>query len=268
MTIGHSTKFAKRSNAYLPLVSPAISRLAFVDDSATVAAARARLAQNAERKGEKRKGEEPYYGGGRASEEVVPESCQLGILDGLVTRNHYGCLVLNAAHALFIDVDVEAPMPNEPSTPFGSVLDDVRTVLAHERDLGFRIYRTAAGYRILATTRRFDPGSRESNRLMSIVGADSAFVELCRVQQNYRARLTPKPWRCGVRRPPNQFPRMSAHERLGFEQWLGRYEQACRNHATCQYLGHVGVDYVHDRIRPVVDLHDSATKALEPLPLA
>jgi hypothetical protein len=238
----------------------------FIVKPSDVVAAQSRLiSAAARRQAQKPKAAEEYYGGDR-NEEVVPKPEQV---EGLLTRNHYGCTVLNATHALFIDVDVLGER-NEylPLESRQQVLHDLRDVLAAEWTNGFRIYRTSAGFRILATSHEFEPGSSEADRLMSAVGADAAFVELCRVQNSFRARLSPKPWRCGMRRPPNFYPRETARERLRFAEWLSRYERACRNFSTCQFLGHVGPENIHDRIAPIIDLHDRETKAHVALPLA
>jgi hypothetical protein len=234
-----------------------------------VALARDRLVAAARRQASQPRAGDEYYGGGPeepAEEEPVPIQEQI---DGLITRNHYGCIVLNAAHALFIDVDVlDERQRCRPIEPWQQVLDDLRTVLSNERDEGFRIYRTAAGFRIIASGREYEPASPRSAGLMECVGADADFVSLCRIQNSFRARLTPKPWRCGARRPPNFFPRDTLQENLCFTQWLTGYERACRGYATCQYLGHVGSEYVHERIAPIVELHDRETNAHAALPLA
>ena len=217
----------------------------------------------------------PYYGTDAQREETIDAISSADRFDGVVTRNHYGCLVLNADHALFIDVDVPASDEiarhvgnGRPSSPWRRVLEDLRIVLANEREEGFRIYRTAAGFRILATAHEFEPGSPRSNRLMDAVGADEAFVGLCRIQNSFRARLTPKPWRCGVRRPPHSFPRKSHYQQRRFADWLEQYEQASRGWATCRYAAHVGPQIVHNRIAPVIQFHDRQTKALDALHLA
>jgi hypothetical protein len=194
-----------------------------------------------------------------------------------VTRNHYGSVVLNAHHALFIDVD----MPGASSPPrhtstfrkrgggiWQSTFHDLCTVLSSERGTGFRIYRTAAGFRILATTHEFNPGSETARGLMTSVGADDAFIRLCGVQNTFRARLTPKPWRCGASQPPHPFPRETAEEEDSFAEWTARYERACGRHATCQFLGSVGPRDRHSRVAPIVEFHDRVTKAFEALELA
>lgn len=239
--------------------------------------ARQRLAAAAERlQGQKEVHADPYYGPEKLLEETI--ECAVGLSgSALVTRNHYGCLVLNASHALFIDVDMF--VPSEIYNPIEGredrtrparyqALSDLRTVLQNEGDYGFRIYRTAGGFRILATTHEFEPGSTEAERLMNAVGSDRNFVDLCRRQRNFRARLSPKPWRCGLHRPPNFFPRKTAKAEHRFQKWLVEYDEACRSRATCEYLGNVGPEYVHESIGPVIKLHDGETNALSCRPLA
>jgi hypothetical protein len=243
-----------------------------------VAAASARLVLAAERRHRQRpiSNDEGYYGTLTALEEVLDCVARTDGFDASVTRNHYGCRVLNAAHALFIDVDLYEPggtdypvhASDDGRDPWQRILDDIRVVLASEQQEGFRIYRTAAGYRILTTSREFEPRSIDAQRLMKAVGADADFVHLCRVQNSFRARLTPKPWRCGSRRPPNSFPRKSPNDERCFTDWLFQYERACRDRATCQYLEHVGPQYTAARIKPIIELHDCETKAFEPYPLA
>ena len=220
---------------------------------------------------------EEYYGSYGKSEEKIDGISGIHEAAAIVTRNHYGCLVLNTAQSLFIDVDLPAPSPlirsaeerrecwQEITT---RIFDDLRIVLANERNEGFRIYRTAAGFRILATAHEFEPGSKRSKRLMEAAGADADFVDLCAIQKSFRARLTPKPWRCGMKRPPCSYPRTSADDQRCFSEWLSQYDRLCRDKATCQYLGHVGLSEVHDRVAPIIEVHDRETRALQALPLA
>jgi hypothetical protein len=249
------------------------------DSAAALSAARARLTTIAKRCQREKTAlfNVLYYGQRSQLEETIDDLPCTSVLDAVVTRNHYGCLVLNAAHALFIDVDMLTPSPSfHPTEPCGSrqqgscqrMLSDLRTVLGSEPDEGFRIYRTAAGFRILAVTHEFEPGSRQSLRLMSAVGADDAFVKLCRTQNSFRARLTPKPWRCGAGRPPNSFPREFSREQHRFATWRALYEQACRDRATCQFLEHIGPTKIYDPIGPIVEVHDRETRAFQSLPLA
>jgi hypothetical protein len=241
--------------------------------SEPVAAASQRLITAAGRP-KKRMNRDAYYGDGHEEPPSPPDEKDQ-IAGTLITRNHYGSLVLNASRALFIDVDVsEFAVPCVPDSAdnwdarWQSTLDDLRTVLAHEKDDGFRIYRTAAGFRVLATTREFEPSTPASSGLMAAVGADADFVKLCRIQNNFRARLTPKPWRCGMRRPPGLLPCRTEEERSQFAHWLANYERACAERATCRFLEHVGLASPHPQVAPVVALHDRLTKAFQDLQLA
>src|SRR5262245_36344510 len=247
--------------------------------SSAVVAARARIS-TAARESRRRKlsANGAYYGTkptGAQLEETI-DGLASGTIDAIVTRNHYGCMVLNAFRTLFIDVDFVPASPegrengsaDRRQATWETMLGDLCLVLAGERDLGFRVYRTSAGFRLLATNREFEPHSARAEELMKAVSADEDFVQLCRLQRNFRARLTPKPWRCGAKRPPGFFPRESADDQRAFSEWLSGYEYACRDRATCRLLGHVGRPDTHRRIAPIIELHDRQTRALESLPLA
>jgi hypothetical protein len=244
-----------------------------------VAAARTRLAANQSdyRRGKGLSNAIYYPDRKSPAEQIVDDLRGVSSLDAVVTRNHYGSVVLNAHHALFIDVDMPATSnpPRHASAfrqrsggPWQATFHDLCMVLGGERDTGFRIYRTAAGFRILATTLEFEPVSEPARKLMTSVGADDAFIRLCGVQNTFRARLTPKPWRCGVGQLPNQFPRQTAEEQNSFAEWLSRYESACRPRATCQFLSSVGPRTIHRRVAPIIEFHDRETKAFQALELA
>jgi hypothetical protein len=51
----------------------------------------------------------------------------------------------------------------------------------------------------MAIDQEFRPEAPETDRLLRLSGADPAFVQLCRAQKCFRARLTSKPWRCRYR---------------------------------------------------------------------
>jgi hypothetical protein len=218
------------------------------------------------------------YGSRPVREQIIEEIPGAGGRpDALLTRNSYGSVVLNAARSMFVDVDAAPP----PATGFSlkslfgggakptdAQLEKLRDTLRSASGGSFRVYRTAAGYRLLATDRPFTPGSSESESVMRTVGADPAFIQLCRIQDSFRARLTPKPWRVGQRAAPGDFPREDARVEAAFAKWLQQYERAAGSKATCRFVETIGTGDVHPEIAPIVQLHDARTKATSDLQLA
>ena len=130
-----------------------------------------------------------------------------------------------------------------------------------------RLYRTAGGLRGLATHAVFDPAAETSIATLATLGSDPLYIRLCRNQESFRARLTPKPWRCGAGRSTFAWPREGAAiER--FEAWLSVYEERQRQFATCLFLDSIGPPTTHAEVAPLIKLHDTLTRANEPLPLA
>jgi hypothetical protein len=176
---------------------------------------------------------------------------------------------------MFIDVDAPASGGGGLGKLLGfgrsggdAALDQVRSALSSGAMGSVRVYRTAGGFRLLATGRTFTPGSSESESAMRAVGADPQFVQLCKVQDSFRARLTPKPWRVGHKAPPGDFPREDRGQQQAFDQWLQKYERAAAARATCQFVEASGGDSVHPDVAPILALHDEQTKATTSLPLA
>jgi hypothetical protein len=178
---------------------------------------------------------------------------------------------------MFIDIDLpettarqglfglftrKGPQPDEQA------LVSIRQGLHTVSGASFRIYRTAAGFRVLATDPLYEPGSDAAERVMQAVGSDPAFVTLCRLQKSFRARLTPKWWRCGGERPPGTFPRETSEEQQRFADWLRWYETASRDSATCLFVGEIGWKRIHPEVRDIVQVHDQMTRAGSGLPLA
>jgi hypothetical protein len=228
------------------------------------------------------RGEDPPRGYGYGTRPLREEIAQElrgddGELAGVVTRNAYGALVLNAARALFIDVDLPPVRraglfrrwfgPSEPD-PAEGVLARLRDTLRAQPGVSFRVYRTAAGFRVLATDPPFEPGDAASRALLEKAGADPAFVRLCGLQQSFRARLTPKPWRCGRPLPPNRYPREDADAAARFARWLADYEAASASYATCRFLECVGRERVDPALAPLLRLHDERSGASSGRPLA
>jgi len=179
----------------------------------------------------------------------------------VVTRNRYGALVLNAPRVPFIDVD-------RPDTGSADLLDGIRAACARFSSTSFRIYRTAAGFRLMATDLLLDPKSAETEKMLSDFRADPYFVKLCKLQASFRARLTPKPWRAGLAAPPVTYPFDSPIAERAYSEWLRKYEAASASKATCALVEAVGPGRTEAEAQAVVAEHDRVCRVAENLPLA
>ncbi len=179
-------------------------------------------------------------------EEVLEQHPDLAI-----TRNVYGAQILNAANAMFVDIDfADDPAREAPA------LERLRTWSA-AHGLATRVYRTAAGLRALVTNQPFDPKSDATATLLHEVGCDPLYVRLCQVQASFRARLTAKPWRIAMRPPSVRWPFDGPGMAERFEAWLASYESASQAVVACRFVEAIGPAIVAPVIAPVLALHDA-----------
>ena len=198
-----------------------------------------------------------------------------GTLSAVVSRNSYGCLVLNTQNMLFVDVDEKSPGLFGSLKSFfrlGSfeqrVLDEVHKWIADHPGWGWRVYRTRAGIRLLATHQPISPEDRACHVAFKAFGADWLYQKLCVNQKCFRARITPKPWRCGVSKPTVRWPFPNPDAAARFKDWSQLYEKAIGERAVCRLLGHFGRNEIHPEFRDLVSFHDGMTRIETSLPLA
>lgn len=196
-----------------------------------------------------------------------------------VTRNSYGCLVLNTTHALFVDIDEPAAEPDifraiaslfgKKKTTFdGTVMEQAKQWTAARSGWGWRVYRTKAGIRLLATHQPIAAENPLTEEVFHAFKADILYRKLCVNQKCYRARLTPKSWRCGVDRPVHRWPWLTPEDEAEFRQWEQSYRAVAADYATCKLLGQVGNATIHSALAPLVEFHDKATGVGSDKPLA
>ncbi len=199
-----------------------------------------------------------------------------GDVSAVVTRNSYGCHILNATRAMFVDVDLpKAPKKDRIfASLFGHNSDPAQAVIAKAEDWArsqsgwnWRIYRTFAGLRLLATHALFDPAGGTCHAVFDAVGADPLYRKLCQTQECFRARLTPKPLRCEIGNPPERWPFPDRSSELAFSEWNVEYQSASQGKASCQLVS-PGSGYMHPDLQSLVNLHDEMTRATSSLPLA
>ncbi len=208
----------------------------------------------------------PYADGRPLQEEIVQTVTGAdGAVAALLTRNAYGALVLNCDRVLFIDLDFANFVPQTSfwSRWFGkrgshedSTLAHAQRVAARTPQWGFRVYRTLAGLRLVLTSAAADARDPFWIDVLQTFGSDPMYVKLCQSQQSFRARLTPKPWRCDFPRPTLRYPYASDGERAQVEAWVHRYERLSERFATCRLLTTFGPRDTLGSVDRIVALHD------------
>jgi hypothetical protein len=210
------------------------------------------------------------YGERPLREEIIQAVAGGGSRElGVITRNAYGATVLNATQAMFVDIDFEPQSPAASmsaglrklagkTTPSqeDKVVAGIQQWAANNPGLGIRIYRTFGGLRGLITNELFNPADESAMGILRELNADSLYTKLCRDQDCFRARLSPKPWRCGIGRPPSRYPWEDARSELEYRAWEEKYKAAGSNYAVCRMLTQIGSPEVHPDIELILSLHD------------
>jgi hypothetical protein len=217
--------------------------------------------------------------------ETIVRTIKSGDKDlAVITRNCYGALILNCASVCFVDVDFpparsagpldsilslfsSARRQQRAQGPIDATVQKVRQWAEANPDRSFRIYRTFAGLRLLFTDGLYSPTSSQTAALLDALGSDPLYRRLTEKQECFRARLTPKPWRCGHHNPPSHFLPEDTRLQQVYQRWVSDYETRCRDYAVCQLLDTAGRDHAPEPISTIVRLHDqytcnSATTAL------
>jgi hypothetical protein len=253
--------------------------------------ARAKGRERAERLAERLQGGQelgryPYGTGERPLREEVLDTWPGadGRPHAVVTRNAYGCRVLNTARAMFVDVDLplaqgagcgfllqrlmgrQVPSPRDQAETVA--LRPLRELVARDSSVGVRIYRTRAGLRYLFTHKPMDPTAAGTIRVLEALDADPLYVRLCKAQECFRARLTPKPWRCGSLAMAVVWPWRDDTDAAHARRWLEDYRQRAEGYATCELVERAGSEAMDAEMAQIVDVHDRETRVGVGLQLA
>lgn len=150
-------------------------------------------------------------------------------------------------------------------------LGRIRDFAAAHPSWRLRVYRTPAGFRVLVLHRTFDARDDAVTECFDALGADPAYVRMCRAQRCFRARISPKPWRVGevnlskvTRAVWPVTDEVAARRR----QWIERYEGVARDYAACVFVEEHGSGRVDPHAESVRRIHDDACHAATRLPLA
>jgi len=163
-----------------------------------------------------------------------------------------------------------AAPPSAPSAPQSyPALEAADRWAAQHPGTVFRAYQTKSGYRLIAMHDTFAPDAPETLRILQELGCDPVYIRLCKNQQSFRARLTPKPWRVSAFQttPPARFPYPAAMLNQ-MQKWIAAYDNASAAYATCRYIKTIGNGTTNPTAQAVANLHDEISRAETSLPLA
>jgi len=188
----------------------------------------------------------------------------------LALGHRWGWALLGVAALLLVRRRLSATRwEKEPEV---AARQQVNHFLEHHPHWRLRLYRTPAGFRLIAEHARFTPDSEDTQRWFQRLGTDPAYARLCQLQRCFRARLTAKPWRLGIRerlRPrPGVWPLDSEEKLARRREWVARYERQARQYAACRYLETLGSGVALGELRQAIELHDRLSQARSSLPLA
>jgi hypothetical protein len=191
----------------------------------------------------------------------------------VITRNRYGARVLNVEKLMILDIDKPKSAggglaglfkKKDPRSPKEQIFDMVKTLATTKyANLGFRIYETYQGARVIVLGRDFEPRDDATKKMMDEFNCDPLYTLLCIKQGCYRARLTPKPSRMKFRGYKVKYPREGDDSE--FQRWVSEYESMSRDFSVCKFIGQVGA--MHST-PDVVRLHDEMTGVGYPQRLA
>ncbi|OUT57741.1 MAG: hypothetical protein CBB71_14900 [Rhodopirellula sp. TMED11] len=214
-----------------------------------------------------------------AVERVFAEGNEVAV----ISRNRYGALVLNCPSTMFVDIDFPAVAADgfldHLKMMFSAghrakriaqveeqTLDRVRDWFAHHPEASGRLYRTHSGLRVLLCHREFDPDSPAAMTVLEELCSDPLYRSLTRRQSCFRARLTPKPWRCGCDQPPSRYPFLKESDQDRHQEWESKYLRASERFATCRLIETVGPATQAEPFQTIVQYHDSlACESEQPL---
>ncbi len=180
--------------------------------------------------------------------------------EALVTINSYDAQVLNTSSLMIVDVDLYDKDGGNFSSAIAysqkHALLALKAFCETNEDYGFRIYKTKAGLRYICTTHFADPTSFHTERVFRCLLADPLYAQLCRFQETFRARLSPKPWRIGDAEEVSRWEYDRQHGCV-----IPR-KQEWENIRVCKGLGTFGVRKVLPEFKDIIRYHDNATQAL------
>ena len=144
--------------------------------------------------------------------------------------------------------------PKADKTPEALALKTIERFSESNPEWHLRIYKTPAGLRILVMHDIFNVES--SIDIFEALDTDYNYINMCKLQDCFRARVSPKPWRIGpsFREDNKIYPQGAdglwpVKEEFMEERkvWIKEYDELAINFASCKFLKAIGGTMVHPK---------------------
>lgn len=171
---------------------------------------------------------------------------------GAKTINSYDAQILNCEQMLIVDVDLKEDGTDKCVVALSEEMAlAVLTAISRGTTYQWRVYRTAGGLRYIEVSRPWLPYSQQVQRIMHLLYADPLYTLLCRRQETFRARLTPKPWRSEI---------LDRHHDC-MSDYFAVADPGGQDEAVCELITTIGKKTILKDFREMIEVHDSLAKA-------
>lgn len=140
-------------------------------------------------------------------------------------------------------------------------------VRAHPEEK-WRLYQTPKGARGVALWKNFDAQDSFVDQVFKTSRADPLYAQMCRKQNCFRARVSPKPWNMGQERMGGPIWPVFDQALTKRHDWVKRYEKRERDFAACRFVKDIGAGRVDTDVLALVEWHDEMCQARSKKPLA
>lgn len=137
----------------------------------------------------------------------------------------------------------------------GGVLGLLRTKTKSFAGTRWRFYKTPNGYRLFETSRRWAAKDKNTADMMNALLVDPLYLRMCVMQDCFRARVSPKPWRAGVGRLRSPLWPVSPEKLLERQKWVEEYNRVADLFASCKFL-EGDENYGDGSVRKTILWHD------------
>src|ERR1039457_2179867 len=170
-----------------------------------------------------------------------------------ITRSNYGYRVLNSPDLGIIDVDFDfgaGISEMHMAVQRMEAITNIRDWVAAHPEQSWRVYRTAAGLRMIRTAAPQPLDETYDAVRDAITEADRLYCDLCKEQNAFRARISPKVNQIGADYPgwsPYAYPEGFWDHSPTQEEILA-YDMKARQYKVAELIEVVGSGAVHQQL--------------------